>query len=462
MENLLPLKFVVVGGSVAGLSAAYTLAVAGHQVVVLEAATEAQLGIPHEGGLRVPPNMARLLRMFPGTASILEEKGTKLTALEFQTAETCKIEGAMSFDPQIMSDLGSEFYLVPYYDYIVHTRRHCEMQPNISFRFGFKVRHVQTSEEGLAVVISSDGQREEGDIIVGADGRNSVVREYIMSQTREDENSDDSCSNSTAGVLALVRNIPGATVSIKISDMMEHEDLKPLTTSSTFTVWMGNGDSITGGKHGDMYVLGLTKSKSLDAVDSDLDWHQGTPSSNFLRGTCTDYNPLVRKLISLADRAHPTMQVMYHLDGYVDINECAVLVGDAAHCSPIHATYNTALAIEDAYSLGALFGHLVSRSQIPSLLKGYNELRLPRSKACATSEISAMLNNHLPPGDHRALRNQGLNHTLAIANAPDEHAEDLAAIWQGWITLTNYDAKDAVDEWWLNWGRHIKALGEDE
>ncbi len=39
------------------------------------------------------------------------------------------------------------------------------MQPNISFRFGFKVRHVQTSEEGLAVVISSDGQREEGDIV---------------------------------------------------------------------------------------------------------------------------------------------------------------------------------------------------------------------------------------------------------------------------------------------------------
>ncbi len=29
------------------------------------------------------------------------------------------------------------------------------------------------------------------------------------------------------------------------------------------------------------------------------------------------------------------MQVMYHLDGYVDINECAVLVGDAAHCSPV-------------------------------------------------------------------------------------------------------------------------------
>ncbi len=72
-----------------------------------------------------------------------------------------------------------------------------------------------------------------------------------------------------------------------------------------------------------------------------------------------------------------------------------------------------------------------------------------------------MLNNQLPPGDHRALRNQGLNHTLTMAKAPDEHVEDLAALWQAWITLTNYDAKDAVDEWWLDWGRHIQALGDN-
>ncbi|KAF9025740.1 FAD/NAD(P)-binding domain-containing protein, partial [Hymenopellis radicata] len=458
MEKLLQLKFVVVGGSIAGLASAYTLASAGHQVVVLEAATEAQLDIRYEGGIRVPPNMARLMREFPGVSSILQEKGTKLTALEFRTAEMSKIEGSMSFDPQIMSDLGSEFYLVPHYDFCVHARMHCRMQSNISFRFGFKVRHVQTSKDGPSVVISSEGEREEGDIIVGADGRNSVVREFMMSQIREDEDDDDSCSNSTGpGVLALVRDIPGATLSIKISDMMGHEDLKTLTTSTTFTVWMGNGDSITGGRYGDIYVLGLTKSNSLDAVDSDLDWHQSTPSSTFLRGTRTNYSPLVRKLVSLADRSHPTTQVMCHLDGYVDTNERAVLVGDAAHCSPIHATYNSALACEDAYTLGTLFSHLASRSQIPSLLKGYNELRMPRSKACATSEITAMLNNQLPPGDHRVLRNQGLNHTLAIANAPGEHAEDLAALWQGWITLTNYDAKDAADEWWLNWGRHIQA-----
>ncbi len=44
MENsLLPLKFIVVGGSVAGLAAAYTLGKAGHQVVILEAATEVSL-----------------------------------------------------------------------------------------------------------------------------------------------------------------------------------------------------------------------------------------------------------------------------------------------------------------------------------------------------------------------------------------------------------------------------------
>ncbi|KAF9017105.1 hypothetical protein BDZ89DRAFT_1140982 [Hymenopellis radicata] len=285
------------------------------------------------------------------------------------------------------------------------------------------------------------GEREEGDIIVGADGRNSVVREFMMSQMRE--------TKMIKILIPLLRDLflydpfSQCFALYQISDMMEHEDLKTLTTSTTFTVWMGNGDAVTGGRHGDIYVLGLTKAKSLDAE-------------------LLQTNPLVRKLVSLADRAHPTMQVMHHLDGYVDMNERAVLVGDAAHCSPIHGTYNTALACEDAYTLGTLFSHLVSRSQIPSLLKGYNELRMPRSKACATSEISGMLNNQLPPGDHRTLRNKGLNHTLTIANAPSEHAEDLAALWQGWITLTNYDAKDAVDEWWLNWGRHIQALGGDE
>lgn len=80
----------------------------------------------------------------------------------------------------------------------------------------------------------------------------------------------------------------------------------------------------------------------------------------------------------------------------------------------------------------------------------------------STSEITGLITNALEPGPNRDLRNQGLNHTLTIANAPDEHAEDLAALWMGWITLTNYDAHDSVDEWWLNWGRHNRVLEDGD
>ena len=68
------------------------------------------------------------------------------------------------------------------------------------------------------------------------------------------------------------------------------------------------------------------------------------------------------------------------------------------------------------------------------------------------------MSTSLPPGEHRELRNQGMLYSLVIANAPDEHAEELAQMWTSWIALANYDALESVEEWWLNWGRHFSEM----
>lgn len=94
--SLLKLKFIVVGASVAGLTCASALAKSGHDVLVLEMNDRLEEVIPtlsshfpnsrlngrpktdRDGGLRVPPNMARLLiHGYPGMAQFFEERGSR-------------------------------------------------------------------------------------------------------------------------------------------------------------------------------------------------------------------------------------------------------------------------------------------------------------------------------------------------------------------------------------------------
>ncbi|KAF8902989.1 hypothetical protein CPB85DRAFT_86483 [Mucidula mucida] len=99
----------------------------------------------------------------------------------------------------------------------------------------------------------------------------------------------------------------------------------------------------------------------------------------------------LRKLFDLSDRAHPTVQVVNHLDTFVDVHGKAVVIGDAAHAAPINGTYNAALAVEDAFTLGHLFTRITSRSDIASLFSGYNEIRFNRTRATERSEIQGLL-----------------------------------------------------------------------
>ncbi|KAJ7802040.1 hypothetical protein B0H13DRAFT_2389829 [Mycena leptocephala] len=56
-------RFVTVGPSIGGLCAAYALSQFRHDVVVLDKRDES---IKSHGGLRAPPNMARLSETLPG------------------------------------------------------------------------------------------------------------------------------------------------------------------------------------------------------------------------------------------------------------------------------------------------------------------------------------------------------------------------------------------------------------
>lgn len=97
----LSLRFVIVGGSIAGLACAYALREAGHQVLVLEqsdgkarvSTVRRSPSFPHlsvqksHGAIRSPPNMTRIFNQW-GVGGALAKIGVKCTEFTFRQGDT--------------------------------------------------------------------------------------------------------------------------------------------------------------------------------------------------------------------------------------------------------------------------------------------------------------------------------------------------------------------------------------
>ena len=97
----LPIDIVIIGASVAGLSCAYTLRQAGHNVSVFEAADD--LGGVRQsfvqscnqlmekqspGGVRIPPNMSRILFRWGLGPAIVGQTSGRCPKIVFHSSES--------------------------------------------------------------------------------------------------------------------------------------------------------------------------------------------------------------------------------------------------------------------------------------------------------------------------------------------------------------------------------------
>jgi len=60
-RSIVPLKFIVVGGGISGIEAAYALQKAGHYVLLIESSDGHSRS---KGALRAPPNLTNLLNQW--------------------------------------------------------------------------------------------------------------------------------------------------------------------------------------------------------------------------------------------------------------------------------------------------------------------------------------------------------------------------------------------------------------
>ncbi|KAI0731120.1 FAD/NAD(P)-binding domain-containing protein [Earliella scabrosa] len=428
----LTLDFIVIGGGIGGLAIAYMLSSAGHRVTVFEKYDLKQFSSGH----RVPPNFSKLLRQWVG-----EEELTRLSipcvGTPFNNLRTGENVGYLHWKPAVMAETGGQFLMMHHED-IIQLLYKLATDAGAKVHFNSEVTSIHQGSDAVPnpSVSLASGEVFTADILIGADGSRSMVREVVL-----DEDDD-----AKPGGLTVYTSIVDAEL------MHDDPELRALLDADEFPIWMSPhrafcGHPVGGGRRG--YYIGIYSWNNLDGLEQggEESWRELFPTDKINR---ENHGSAVQKLIGMAPSFIRT-RYMLRKDGvedWIDSTGRIVLLGDAAHPPYPGGTHAGAMAAEDAVVLGSLFSHLSTLDQIPSFLNAYQELRQKRCELVNMGDIRNGQMVVMPDGPEAAARDEVLGHRV------DEWDEGmLKAQFEEIAEIFGYDAGDAAEEWWINWGR---------
>lgn len=125
-------------------------------------------------------------------------------------------------------------------------------------------------------------------------------------------------------------------------------------------------------------------------------------------------------------------------------------------------TNETALAVEDGAVLGSLFSRLQTKDpdEILRLLSAFQEIRQDRCSTTLQSDMELVTFCTLPSGPACDERNAGFK-AAAKQEALDWEnvGEDLlSGAWEEFRGSFGYEAYDAADDWWVDWGIMVQRM----
>ncbi|KAH9849843.1 FAD/NAD-P-binding domain-containing protein [Lenzites betulinus] len=431
----LPLDFLVIGGGIGGLAVAYVLSRAGHRVRVLE---RRGLHVPGAGH-RVPPNMSKILRQWIGEEELMK-MSTRCVGTPFHHLRTGDLVGYLHWKPAVMAETGGDF-LMMHHDDIIQILYKLATGAGATVHFHTEVVsvHPGSASKPNPSVVLANGVVVTADMLIGADGYKSRVRDVVLQEEDRVE----------PGGLTLYTGVVDAEA------MLKDPELRPYALSDEWAVWMGPYRSICDSaepqpqraKKEYFFHVYSWHNKDGQQQDGEESWEELYPTEK-LNIDC--HGPKVQRLIKLAPHLIRT-RFMTRPDGiedWVDATGRIVLLGDAAHPSFPGGSHPASMAIEDAVVFGSLFSHLRTHCQIGSFTSAYQELRQRRCELMRLADIANAQMVAMPDGPQADARDEDMR------RRKDEWDEGtLKAQFEEIAEIFLYDAGDAAEEWWVNWGR---------
>lgn len=344
-------KAIIVGGGIGGLNAALAFHAFGWKVDLLERASElGEIG----AGIQISPNGMKVFRAL-GIEDQVSENAFFPEALEMRFGRSGKQIFQIDARRAIVERWGAPYLHLHRADLVeVLTRVLLKRQPG-SVRLGATCIGYENTETGIVARLET-GDTVEGDLLVGADGIHSNIRDQMLGP-----------------------DMPDFTGNVAWRAVVPMEQLGELAPPPTACVWVGAK------RHAVTYRLRGGKLANFVGIVEDDTW---TSESWTEQGTKDDaladfagWHPIITNLIETAD-AHYRWALFDRkpLSQWADGR--AVLLGDACHPTLPFQAQGAVMAIEDGFLLAKLCTE--APHDLPAALTTYFETRQPRTSRVQT------------------------------------------------------------------------------
>ncbi|KAH7524720.1 uncharacterized protein LOC107421255 [Ziziphus jujuba] len=357
-------KAIIVGGSIAGVSCAHTLILAGWDVVVLEKSYAAPTGSPTGAGLGLDPLAQRLIRSWLKQPQLLHNATLPLTIDQNQATDgETKVSWKLTRDEQF------NFRAAHWAD--LHGLLYNALPPNI-FQWGhhflsFCIESDRKSVKVKAKVIQTNETKEiVGDLLIAADGCLSSIRRTFLPDVK--------------------LRYSGYCAWRGVLDFSRSENSETIKGIRKAYPELGNGLYFDLGSrtHSVIYEL---PNKRLNWI-----WYINQPEPQLKGNSVTmkvsddmiekmhqeAENVWVPELVTIIKQTkEPFLNVIYDSDPLDQLVwDNVVLIGDAAHPTTPHGLRSTNMSLLDAAVLGTCLEKW-GPENLHSALQEYQSIRLP-------------------------------------------------------------------------------------
>lgn len=349
------LHIAIAGAGITGLVAAIGFRRYGHEVDVYERKPEKVFANEGGAGIQLQSNATRILKAWAIDISAVAHKNDGVVVRRYATGEPLGLFDTVA---------GSQMYMLR--SDFRRAMLTIALEAGVRVHFGKDISGVDVSRPALLL---REGPAIEADLIIGADGVRSKVREALFPSIK-------------------LHVLPECTFQFQVPfSALKSDAAKQISHNKHQHVVLGPGACIVMGPVPSRGIFDLQFLQPDYGWDKDMDsakWYEYIPDMRHLRKRYESFGGIVPEVLSLGKGAWKWRHVECSASTWASPNGRVILAGDAVHSMVPYAGQGACMCVEDATVLAELFRDVSpdEEKRIQSLSRVYEGLRKPRTDRC--------------------------------------------------------------------------------